>query len=470
MAVSLPVDPTVDPQRVRALQNFARFTGFAAGSVAIAALIGWTFDVELLKTVIPGHATMKANTALGLLMSGLALLANLSLRAMSSTVSAALSVAVLLLGSSVLLEYGSGIDTGLDTWLFDDPGAYAEGRAPGRMSEISALAFVLLGWRGIEAHSSSRIWLGQVLALALVAIGLFAISAYGYAMGTGTREAPFNPISIHTAVLLLLLGLGWLAAQPDRGLMRVLCADSFGGELARRTLLPALLIPAILSYVAQLLRSANLMSEGATITLLAVSSGVAVAAMIWWAGALLDRVERQRRRAEQLHDSANTDALTALGNRRAFDDALARLLHRRRDEGKTFSLLLLDLDHFKSYNDSFGHPAGDEALRQTGRLLPLALRPGDIATRYGGEEFAVLLPGARNADALMVAERIVADVRNGLWLHRKVTASIGVAEAQDGEAAAALIARADKALYAAKQAGRDRAISAQAWPGTQSSA
>jgi len=452
--------PRAAPERVRVLRNFARFTGLAATSVAVAALAGWTLDIELLKTVLPGHAAMKSNTALGLLMSGVALLAVLSPRPMASALSSGLSVAVLLLGVVVLLEYGSGIVTGLDTWLFDDPEARAEGRVPGRMSQISAMAFVLLGWRGMEGHARPQVWLGQALALSLVAIGLFAVSAYGYAMGTGTREAPFNPISIHTAVLLLLLGLGWLAAQPERGLMRVLSADSFGGELARRTLLPALLIPAVLSYAAQLLRTADLLSEGATITLLAVSSGVAVAAMIWWAGALLDRVERQRRRAEQLHDSAHTDALTGLGNRRAFDDALARLLQRRRDEGLAFSLLLLDLDHFKSYNDNFGHPAGDEALRQTGRLLPLALRPGDIATRYGGEEFAVLLPGARSADALVVAERIVADIRNGLWLHRPVTASVGAAEARADEDAASLLSRADQALYAAKQGGRNRAVAA----------
>lgn len=462
MAVNAAAGPQADPRHLRTLRNFAWVAGLAAVSVAIAALVGWTLDIELLKTVLPGHATMKANTALGLLMSGLALLCSLSARPLASDASTGLSVAVLLLGSAVLLEYGSGIETGLDTFLFDDPGARAEGRIPGRMSQISAVAFVLLGWRGLEARRMERVWLGQALALVLVAIGLFAISAYGYAMGTGAREAPFNPISIHTAVLLLWLGLGWLASQPELGLMRVLSSDSFGGELARRTLLPALIIPAVLSYLAQLLRTADLVSEGATITLLAVSSGVAVAAMIWWAGALLDRVERQRRRAEQLRDSAHTDALTGLGNRRAFDDALARLLQRRRDEGLAFSLLLLDLDHFKSYNDSFGHPAGDEALRQTGRLLPLALRPGDIATRYGGEEFAVLLPGARGADALMVAERIVADIRNGLWLHRAVTASIGVAETRADEDAASLVARADQALYAAKQGGRDRAVAAAA--------
>lgn len=452
--------PQAAPRLVAALRHFARLSGLVTITVAAAALIGWSLDIALLKTVLPGHAAMKANTAMCLLLSGVALVASLSERPGAGAVSAGLSVVVLLLGCTVLLEYGSGIATGLDTLLFDDPAARAEGGVPGRMSQISALSFVLLGWRGMETHSMSRVWLSQVLALGLVVIGLFALSAYGYAMGTGTREAPFNPISVHTAVLLLMMGLGWLASRPEQGLIRVLSADSFGGELARRTLLPALLIPALLSYLAQLLRAADLLSEGATITLLAVSSGAAVATMIWWASALLDRVERQRRRADQLRDSALTDALTGLGNRRSFDGALARLLQRRSDEGATFSLLLIDLDHFKTYNDSFGHLAGDEALRQTGRLLPLALRPGDIATRYGGEEFAVLLPGTRGEHALGVAQRIVDDIRGSEWPFRAVTASVGVAESAPDESADALVARADAALYAAKQAGRDRALAA----------
>jgi diguanylate cyclase (GGDEF)-like protein len=370
----------------------------------------------------------------------------------------ALSTAVLLLGAATLVEYGSGVDLGIDTLLFEDPQAVAEGRPPGRMSQISALAFVLLGWRGMERGDDARVWLTQALALAVVAIGLFALSAYGYAMGTGSREAPFTPISVHTAILLLLLGLGWLAAQPHAGVMRVMSAQSIGGELARRTLLPALLIPAVLSYVAQLLRNGELLSDGAIITLLAVSSGVAVATMIWWASALLDRVESHRRVASHLRDSANTDALTGLGNRRAFDAALRRLLDAHAGGGAPFSLLLLDLDHFKSYNDTYGHPAGDEALRQAGQLLGLALRPGDIACRYGGEEFGVLLPGTAAEGAMIVAERIVQDVRGGLWLKRAVTASVGAATVQPGDEPNRLVARADAALYAAKRAGRDRAL------------
>ncbi len=446
------------------LRRFARFVGAFTTAVAAMALLGWALDIGFLKSVIPGHAAMKANTAVGLSLAGLALLTANNPARWAHEASAAMSVVVLLLGAVTLLEYTSGIDTGLDTLLFEDPEAIAAGRAPGRMSQISAVSFLLLGINGIEARARGRIWLGQALALAVLVIALFALSAYGYAMGMGTREAPFNPISLHTAILLMLLAIGWLAMQSGVGMLRVLAADSFGGELARRLLLPALLVPALLSYVAQLLRTNQVMSEGATITALAVSTGVIVATMVWWASTLIDGLERQRRRARAFEDTANTDALTGLGNRRAFDEALARL-HAELSPGKPFSLLLLDLDHFKSYNDSFGHPAGDEALRRAGMLLRLALRPGDVPCRYGGEEFVVLLPGAAAHNALRVAERIVGEVRGGSWPHRNVTVSIGVAEAAAGESAEAFLARADAALYAAKQAGRDRAVAAPDYSG-----
>ena len=128
--------PRAAPERVRFLRNFARFTGLAASSVAVAALVGWSLDVDLLKTVLPGHAAMKANTAMGLLMSGVALLAGMSPRPVASALSSGLSVAVLLLGALVLLEYGSGIVTGLDTLLFDDPDARAEGRVPSEVLRL----------------------------------------------------------------------------------------------------------------------------------------------------------------------------------------------------------------------------------------------------------------------------------------------------------------------------------------------
>ena len=156
--------------------------------------------------------------------------------------------------------------------------------------------------------------------------------------------------------------------------------------------------------------------------------------------------------------------MTRLANRRAFQAAVAGLLRRRRDEDAVFSLLLLDLDRFKAFNDRFGHVAGDKSLRLAGHLLEAALRPGDVAARYGGEEFAVLLPGIDADRALLVAERIRRDFHAAEWPDQPITISIGVAQARAGDEEEGLVARADQALYAAKAAGRDRVVGERALP------
>ena len=162
---------------------------------------------------------------------------------------------------------------------------------------------------------------------------------------------------------------------------------------------------------------------------------------------------------------AEHDALTGLFNRRAFDDHLARAIAREDRQGGRFALLLLDVDHFKKLNDTYGHPAGDAALAGVARLLDRLLRKGDLAARYGGEEFVAILPGSDEAGALRMAER----VRQALEKERLVfsgarlalTASFGAAVwPADGREPAALLAAADRALYAAKTAGRNRVAAA----------
>ena len=121
------------------------------------------------------------------------------------------------------------------------------------------------------------------------------------------------------------------------------------------------------------------------------------------------------------------------------------------------SLIMLDLDHFKQYNDSFGHPAGDEVLHWVGSILRAAVRGHDVVARYGGEEFVVLLPATDAAEALEVAERLRSAIACRPWPHRKVTASLGVATAGPATTdAAALVDQADHALYQSKQAGRNQ--------------
>jgi len=165
---------------------------------------------------------------------------------------------------------------------------------------------------------------------------------------------------------------------------------------------------------------------------------------------------------EKTERSAITDHMTGLFNRAHFDACLAKEIHRCRRYGLAASLVIMDLDNFKSVNDMHGHPAGDTVLRDVGRLLIQRVREIDIAARYGGEEFGIILPETRRMSAFVVAERIRSEVdryfrRKGRRPDFQVTLSGGVASyPDDAESAATLISRADEALYAAKREGKNR--------------
>ncbi len=453
-----------DPIVIHRFRQFALAVAAVSMAVASLVLLGWALDVGALKAMLPGHIDMKANTALAMLLMGLALLACQWQAQARRRLAGMLSLVAGLLGAVTLVQYTWGVDLGIDTMWFDDPASREAGRPPGRMSQVSAIAFMLLGGAGIASCQLRWVRLSQGLLLAVIAIALFALSVLGYHGLERGVKLPFNPVAVHTAVMLMLLALGWLAARPDVGVMRVLSARSAGGSVARRALLPSLLLPSLLSYVAQVMQSRGWLSPDGTITLLAVASGGLVGWIIWSVSVLLDRVEREKRITTHLREDASTDELTQLGNRRAFQAAVKGLLHGGRDHDAVFSLLMLDLDHFKSFNDSFGHVAGDQALRQVGQLLKAALRPGDVAARYGGEEFAVLLPGIDRERARLVAERIRRDFHAAPWPDRAITVSIGAAQCQPGDDEETLVARADRALYAAKAAGRNRVVTDGALP------
>jgi diguanylate cyclase (GGDEF)-like protein len=181
----------------------------------------------------------------------------------------------------------------------------------------------------------------------------------------------------------------------------------------------------------------------------------------WQVGALVEMILLSMTlssRMNELKHQSRTDALTLLGNRRLFDDRLPIEFALARQSRKPLSLLVIDIDNFKTYNDRHGHSLGDEAIKLVGSALRRNTRKPVLACRYGGDEFCVILPDAGAATAAMIAERVRVNVQSARDDELGITVSIGYASLGTDEFAShdKLFDAADAALYAAKEAGRNR--------------
>lgn len=169
---------------------------------------------------------------------------------------------------------------------------------------------------------------------------------------------------------------------------------------------------------------------------------------------------------EVVRNESLTDPLTSLANRKYFDEALTRAMAEGRGKGEPMSLMMTDVDHFKKFNDSYGHLTGDQVLRLVAMSVKANVKGQDIAARYGGEEFAIVLPNTALRSAITVADHIRRAVMTKELMKRstgehlgRVTISVGVAAMRPGDTIQMLIERADNCLYAAKRSGRNRVIS-----------
>jgi diguanylate cyclase len=176
----------------------------------------------------------------------------------------------------------------------------------------------------------------------------------------------------------------------------------------------------------------------------------------------LDKIRDSLKLAEQ---HSNTDALTGLANRRALEEFVRSAQITSMETGEPLSVLMIDIDHFKKFNDSFGHQVGDQVLRLVAKVLQENVREDDLAARYGGEELMAVLPGTSVDICAEVAERIRRRISEARLTRRatgeeisSVTVSIGVAQFRLAESAEMMIERCDRALYQAKRSGRNRTI------------
>jgi diguanylate cyclase len=209
----------------------------------------------------------------------------------------------------------------------------------------------------------------------------------------------------------------------------------------------------------ELARTAATLSSATTMT------GERLAALERLFAASIARInELQQKLAKAEHD-ASCDALTGLANRRNFDASLRAEIQQAAEQNAPLTLLMIDLDHFKRFNDTYGHRVGDHVLRLVGRVLVDQIKGHDIAARYGGEEFAVILPNTDLAGGLTVGEQLRRTLAQRAILNQDtkqklgvVTCSIGVAHYVPGMLSGDLIDQADRALYRAKQTGRNKVL------------
>lgn len=186
-------------------------------------------------------------------------------------------------------------------------------------------------------------------------------------------------------------------------------------------------------------------------------------------GESAEKISDLSERLEDVRRESMTDALTGLANRKCFDQRLREGAAESEAEGIDLCLMMVDIDYFKKFNDTYGHPMGDQVLKLIGSVLSDSVKGRDTPARYGGEEFGIILPRTQLKDALKIAEQIRATVANKKITKRssgealgQITLSIGVAQYRVGEALGDFLVRADEALYTAKRSGRNQVISEDA--------
>lgn len=179
-------------------------------------------------------------------------------------------------------------------------------------------------------------------------------------------------------------------------------------------------------------------------------------------------ISNLRETLEETRKESLTDALTGISNRKMFDSFLKQVSEEARAEQTPLSLVIADIDHFKKFNDTYGHQVGDQVLKLVAAALSNNVKGQDLAARYGGEEFAIILPNTKVENALILTEQIRESIASKKIRNRKtdtdfgnVTMSFGLAEFRDNENIDYLIQRADQALYKAKEAGRNQCMIAE---------
>ncbi len=435
------------------LRLFAIAAGMVALLVATLVLcVGWGLGVSVIRGPLPAFGNMKPNTAVGVGALGLALLSSQSGGRVRMLSAAGAGIATVL-GAVTLAEYAFDWDAaGLDRLLFSQQAGLGSA-FPGRPALLSGVLLLLLGLGLWLPKASAWQFLRTACPLFALIITWTVLNGYLFAHGDPPGTVPLGSVAVHTAGELFLIAMGALALQSDTWPVRTIVGNSVGGTVCRWLLPAAMLAPPFLGWLLTDPAILSVPRAALSWALYSVSSSVGTVGLVLILAHRIDLVDAERTAATML---SRHDPLTGLANRRAFDVFLIEAFNLARRHQRALTLLSIDIDHFKSYNDSFGHPAGDEVLKGVATAFNSLARETDLVARIGGEEFAVVLPETSAEGGRVLAERIRAKVA-GLNLRTPVTVSIGLATLSGQTASpAALLKESDGALYAAKRGGRNR--------------
>ena len=428
--------------------------GLAVAAFGALVLVGWQLDIEILKSFLHPEHAMNPLSAICFIFAGLAL--QFSRGAKVGWPLQCLPILVILI-AGLKVAHAAGFAVAADQIFF------AEKLAGNSMAPNSVISFVTVSLGLLSINTRWRkIHPMPFCALLVIFLGSVALTGYLYKAEIFYQFKSNIPMSLNSAFAFVVLGVGLINSRPTYEPVSTILSPRLGGKVARRLVPFSIFFPIVLGWFRLQGEYAGLYNTSFGVSLFAIVSAVVTGGFVWWAAKYINRFDKEREfLLDLLAKKAMIDGLTGLWNRRHFDERLLAEIALFQRYQKPFSCILLDVDHFKNVNDSFGHPQGDEVLQMVSQVLTKNSRQEDVACRYGGEEFALLLPCTELQGAKMLAERIRKEIEGREFSFNgstaRVTCSFGVAQAKLGQNHL-LIERADHALYKAKRGGRNQVV------------
>ncbi len=356
-----------DPNLVAQAMRWSRYCAAATAVLGASVLLGWLFDIALLKSVLPGLVTMKPNTALGLVMAGSALLLmdRPSVSGGAQRWGFLLSALVTMLGAFTLLEYAVDVDLGIDQMLFAVAHDVHSNAPVGRMAVATAVGLAGTGMALLLRHESVYAWLFQSAASVGNGIGLMAIVGYVYNVRALYGVFAFSTVAIHTAIAFVVINLGVLLSRPKAGLLGVLTSHTAGGVMARCMVPIAVLVPLVIGYLRMQAGHLQLVEADVGIALVTLTYMVVFLLIVWRIAEALRQSDIQRLAGDAVRK------LQSLQMSGIIDSAMDAIVMVNAEQRVVI------------YNPAaqrmFGHSVADMLNQPLERLLPAQFRSGHAA-------------------------------------------------------------------------------------------